>query len=289
MIPVAAPIQARCRRCGGDFFRPFFLFEVVEATTGECPRCHRPLSPDWTPVLRGEARRADAAQRQLVSALRRLVGLPGNLEILPHSVLRNLFEEIGWERALAAEPTLISEEVRRLREQVQAWERLIRFPRSGAPSGRRSRGRCGGWATAFAASDAGWTRDRRPRREGRRSWRPPPARRPERQPLSSTPPPMPWRPAVSTPSECWRASSTPKGSRPRPPRRRPSHTIRSGTWDEPRSPTAGSGGDISARWWPSRARRSALGRGVPAPGVQTPGRRAPRRRREVEQRGPLRR
>jgi hypothetical protein len=28
---------------------------------------------------------------------------------------------------------------------------------------------------------------------------------------------------------------------------------------------------------------------VPAPGVQTPGRRAPRRRREVEQRGPLRR
>ena len=121
MIPVAAPIQARCRRCGGDFF----LFEVVEATTGECPRCHWPLSPDWTPVLRDEARRADVAQRQLVSALRRLVGLPGNVEILPHSVLRNLFEEIGWERALAAEPGLITEEVRRLREQVEAWERLI--------------------------------------------------------------------------------------------------------------------------------------------------------------------
>ena len=29
----------------------------------------------------------------LVRAIRRLVGLPGNLELLPHSVLRNLFEE----------------------------------------------------------------------------------------------------------------------------------------------------------------------------------------------------
>ena len=116
----AAPIQARCRRCGGDFF----LFEVVEAKTGECPRCHWPLSPDWNPLLFEEARRADAAQRHLVIALRRLVGLPGNLEILPHSVLRNLFEEIAWERELAGEPALIREEVRRLREQVEAWERL---------------------------------------------------------------------------------------------------------------------------------------------------------------------
>ncbi len=120
MIPAAAPIQARCRRCQGDFF----LYEVVEDKTGECPRCRWPLSPDWVPLLMEEAKRADAAQRHLVTALRRLVGLPGNMEILPHSVLRNLFEEIGWERELASEPALIREEVRRLRERVEAWERL---------------------------------------------------------------------------------------------------------------------------------------------------------------------
>jgi len=120
VIPAAAPIQARCRRCQGDFF----LYEVVEDKTGECPRCQWPLSPDWTPLLLEEAKRADAAQRDLVTALRRLVGLPGNMEILPHSVLRNLFEDIGWERALASEPVLIREEIRRLRERVEAWELL---------------------------------------------------------------------------------------------------------------------------------------------------------------------
>lgn len=132
MIPAAAPIQARCRRCQGDFF----LYEVVEDQTGECPRCRWPLTPDWVPLLMEEAKRADAAQRHLVIALRRLVGVPGNLEILPHSVLRNLFEEIGWERELASEPALIREEVRRLRERVEAWERLA--PEEGASEERRS-------------------------------------------------------------------------------------------------------------------------------------------------------
>jgi RNA polymerase subunit RPABC4/transcription elongation factor Spt4 len=115
-----SPIQARCRRCQGDLY----LFEVVEEKTGECPRCHSPLSPDWTPVLIDEARRADAAQRTLVASLRRLVGLPGNLDLVPYSVLRNLFEEVGWEQDLEAEPGLVQEGVRRLREQLDAWERL---------------------------------------------------------------------------------------------------------------------------------------------------------------------
>jgi len=127
VIPAATPIQARCRRCQGEFF----LYEVVEDKTGECPRCQWPLSPDWTPLLLETAKRADAAQRHLVTALRRLGGLPGNLEILPHSVLRNLFEEIGWERELMSEPALIREEVRHLREQVEAWERLAPAERTG--------------------------------------------------------------------------------------------------------------------------------------------------------------
>ena len=126
----ASPIQARCRRCSGELF----LFEVVEAKTGECPRCRWPLSPDWNPLLFEEARRADDAQRHLVSALRRLVSLPGNLEILPHSVLRNVTEGVGWE--MATDPALLRDEVRRLREQIDAWQRLA--PGERTPEGKAS-------------------------------------------------------------------------------------------------------------------------------------------------------
>ena len=55
------------------------------------------LSPEWTSMLLEQSRTADRAMTVLVRALRRLNGLPGNLELLPHSVLRNLFEEVGWE------------------------------------------------------------------------------------------------------------------------------------------------------------------------------------------------
>lgn len=46
-------IKARCRRCRGDLY----LYELVEAKTGTCPRCGVALSPDWTPELLEQARR----------------------------------------------------------------------------------------------------------------------------------------------------------------------------------------------------------------------------------------
>jgi hypothetical protein len=60
----------------------------------------------------------------LVKALRRLNGLPGNLRLLPHSVLRNLFEEIGWEQKLAAEPSALEDEIRVIRMELEYWQRL---------------------------------------------------------------------------------------------------------------------------------------------------------------------
>jgi hypothetical protein len=114
------PIEARCRRCHGELH----LYELVEGGSGECPRCQRPLSPDWTPVVLEESKRADPALRALVASLRRLVGLPGNLDLLPSSVLRNLIQEVGWEQDLAAEPEVVGQEVRRLRRQLEAWEAL---------------------------------------------------------------------------------------------------------------------------------------------------------------------
>ena len=55
-------------------------------------------------MLLEESRNADSAMKLLVRALRRLNGLPGNLELMPHSVLRNLFEEVGWEEEFATDP-----------------------------------------------------------------------------------------------------------------------------------------------------------------------------------------
>lgn len=117
---MATPIEAKCRRCGNEFT----LFEVADRNTGDCPRCQYPLSPEWTFFLLLEALRAQSAQHELLTALRRLVDLPGNLELIPQSVLGTFFEEVGWKEELIAEPELIREEVRRLQEQAEEWERL---------------------------------------------------------------------------------------------------------------------------------------------------------------------
>jgi hypothetical protein len=84
------------------------------------------LTPDWTAKLRDDAAMADIAQRHLVNALRRLQDLPGNMVLLPHTVFRNLFEEVGWQRALVEEPSVLREELRELRLLVTTWEALDR-------------------------------------------------------------------------------------------------------------------------------------------------------------------
>jgi hypothetical protein len=43
---------------------------------------------------------------------------------LPHSVLRNLFEEIGWEQKLAAEPSTLEDEIRLIRMELEYWQHL---------------------------------------------------------------------------------------------------------------------------------------------------------------------
>ena len=112
------PIGARCRRCGNDFY----LFELLEERSGTCPRCGWVLTADWTAHLLDQAARADIAQRHLVSSLRNLRNLPGNVTLRPHIVLRNLFEEVGWQEDLVEEPEMLREELRELRRLLIAWE-----------------------------------------------------------------------------------------------------------------------------------------------------------------------
>jgi hypothetical protein len=114
------PIQARCRRCGEDFH----LIEVLDDRSGTCPRCGWSLTLDWTAKLLDDAARADIAQGHLVGALRSLSSLPGNVVLRPHTVLRNLFEEVGWEHDLAQNPEMLRDEIRELRRLLAAWELL---------------------------------------------------------------------------------------------------------------------------------------------------------------------
>ncbi len=115
-----SPIEARCRHCT----REFCLSDLLDAADGACPHCARLLSPEWTSMLLEQSRTADRAMMVLVRAIRRLNGLPGNLELLPHSVLRNLFEEVGWEEEFSNDPARANEELRFIRLELESWERL---------------------------------------------------------------------------------------------------------------------------------------------------------------------
>jgi hypothetical protein len=114
------PIKARCRRCGEDFY----LYEILVRRSGTCPQCGWILTPNWTTKLLEDAAVADIAQRHLVGSLRNLRNLPGNVQLRPHTVLRNLFEEVGWHNDLADDPELLRYELQQLRRLLGAWEPL---------------------------------------------------------------------------------------------------------------------------------------------------------------------
>jgi hypothetical protein len=131
-VSYARPIGAICRHCD----RAFDLSELLVDRDGRCPRCDMLLSPDWTSVLLEEAREAELAEQVFIKSLRRLVGLPGNLVLLPHSVLDNLWDEVGWEQKLAQTPALLDDEIREARLGLERWEHLRPLGQRRAPTAR---------------------------------------------------------------------------------------------------------------------------------------------------------
>lgn len=119
-VSYGQPIGARCRHCDGEFD----LLELLSVRDGRCPRCDTLISPEWTAVLLEEATEADRSERQFIKALRRLVALPGNMIVLPHSVLTLFWNEVGWEQPLAELPELLEEDVRLERLELGRWEGL---------------------------------------------------------------------------------------------------------------------------------------------------------------------
>jgi hypothetical protein len=66
-----------------------------------------------------EATRACRAHRDLLESVKVLVGLPGNLELIPHSVVRHLLEEVDWAEEIAEDRDLI-------RREIEELERMAR-------------------------------------------------------------------------------------------------------------------------------------------------------------------
>jgi hypothetical protein len=110
-------IEARCRRCDQDF--P--LAELGETKDGLCPRCGWMLTSDWTPKLLEDARRAEAAHGHLLAALKGLRRLPGIFVVRPHTVLRNLFDDVGWQHDLRSDPSLLRAELAEIRHLFDDW------------------------------------------------------------------------------------------------------------------------------------------------------------------------
>jgi hypothetical protein len=113
-------IEARCRRCRQDFE----LIELRTQHNGTCPRCGWALAPDWTDKLLYDATAADAGLRLLVRSLRSMSNLPGNVALQPHSVLRNLVGEVGWEDDLTDDPDMLERALHEVRRLLDTWELL---------------------------------------------------------------------------------------------------------------------------------------------------------------------
>ena len=111
------PVEARCTRCGGQFL----LADLLHDRTGSCPRCGRQLTEDWVSILLDEARRVDVAQQHLAASLRRLRELPSTFHVLPHPVLRNIAESLGWTQPSDADDGLLEDQRKRLAELSEPW------------------------------------------------------------------------------------------------------------------------------------------------------------------------
>jgi hypothetical protein len=118
---LADRIRARCRFCRLDFY----LSELARSPEGRCPRCGRRLAPAYTNMVVREAGRVCRAHSELLEAVRLLVSLPGNLELIPHTLIRDLLEEVDWQEEIAQDRELIRREIDELEKMARSFARVV--------------------------------------------------------------------------------------------------------------------------------------------------------------------
>jgi hypothetical protein len=112
------PLAARCRACGSRTA----LAVLASVADGRCPGCGELYSERWTVLLVEECGAVEHLAQALVRSLRRISGLPGNLELQPDALFANLRDEVPWGRSIDAEPALITAEIERLSERLETTE-----------------------------------------------------------------------------------------------------------------------------------------------------------------------
>jgi hypothetical protein len=85
---------------------------------GLCPSCAAPFSKDWTLLLVEECATTEHLTHALVRSLRRLTGLPGNLELQPDELMTNLSTEVPWGQSIEREPAAVAASIRRLAARI---------------------------------------------------------------------------------------------------------------------------------------------------------------------------
>jgi hypothetical protein len=101
------PLLARCRSCDARVC----LAEIAERHDGRCPGCGVSFSAEWTNLLVEECEAIDQLANALIRSLRRLAGLPGNLELQSEQLMKNLIDEVPWGQSIDTEPTLVAEQI----------------------------------------------------------------------------------------------------------------------------------------------------------------------------------
>lgn len=108
------PLAGRCRACDARVE----LREIVTRGDGRCPACSTPFSEDWTLLLVEECDALEHLTEALVRSLRRLTGLPGNLELQPDELFANLSGEVPWGQSIDTEPAKVAAEIGRLAQRL---------------------------------------------------------------------------------------------------------------------------------------------------------------------------
>lgn len=118
---MSSSIRGHCRNC--HFF--FDLAEIVRAAflEGRCPNCGQPLATDRRLFLKTAARTV-LAHEKLVESVRALVAIPGNFELIPHTLVRDLLEDIDWEDRIAQDRELVQLEMEALQRYLREWTKL---------------------------------------------------------------------------------------------------------------------------------------------------------------------
>lgn len=114
------PLTARCRSCHATTE----LNDIVIARTGQCPSCHHPWSEQWTNLLVEECEAIENLTHALTGSLRRLCGLPGNLELQPDELFANLTSEVPWHQSIDTEPGLVAAELRQLTDRLDSTDAI---------------------------------------------------------------------------------------------------------------------------------------------------------------------